>query len=976
MKLFKRNIYNLLSVLLLFLSLTSCDDQVFDGDASKEGYIMVRSLNNPDGFSEGGLDDMIYSLRILAFDAGSGLCKSNELYYATALTGNVLSHPILKGKYDFVFLANEPMLAEVRTRLEDIDSYNALKKMDYSAASFNSDDYIPMIAENKNVEVLSEGKINVNGSELTVLDVKLRRLAARVDVLLKSKIDLGNASSGSFKGVSFSNIPDRVPLVWGLSSDPISGSWVYEAPYLPYVGTPVDRTTTVRKLTLADNADYFDIDPSLLSTEDKNAGLVWAATVKRVIIPSSYFDQADDAVDAPVFTVNIVDKYSPSCLLKILSDPDYRLPANARLELTGIIMEPLEMNITPKAWEPVSSAWETEQLYLNLSQTEVNITDFNGARVTFESNAPVVRVSGIYDALGAFQSDAGKAFNQLQWGTWSKRWNYEYDAVAKTGKGYLDIIVNNQNQATGTYQIVLRASRKETWESANTLALSRRVKVNVTQEGTRYMFSPSSAASAYTGSAYIGAFYRNHEVGERIIQSMFWGGWWEATVPDAYKSWIKLSSTPSFDPMVGTSNPGEAEYYPVVPDYYRGETGFKVAGMHRIYFRVGLASTLPAGSMPRYGYVNLRYISGSLAGNPPAEGDTHAATSTGSEEIKTLCIYIRQGEADDYILDTSIDIPDNTSVSRDAGAICKFSPFNITVQSMLTDYNNRTDDFVKVVGRATTFVKYPSQAGALFQWGSPTEKYRKYAYYIRSLDANEFIDGGAIPNDIWGGNHKYDYDPFWIAPAGHEYSSFEEYGEVCPPGYRRPNNGVLSALAKNGTIQEVAKSEYLASLFREIPVGDSHRYIPDIYPNDPNAPNGIVRYIPKAVTNAQFGFYADGFFDRYPIQKKTLSAEEGNVEGVCLEDARAAFKGTLFFNPVTNASIFFPAAGRRQASDGKLQFNGGTGYYLTASLGNQWIDPSVNYSFKNVWQMEFTNFPAALSAVPGFGVSLRCVVDE
>ena len=88
------------------------------------------------------------------------------------------------------------------------------------------------------------------------------------------------------------------------------------------------------------------------------------------------------------------------------------------------------------------------------------------------------------------------------------------------------------------------------------------------------------------------------------------------------------------------------------------------------------------------------------------------------------------------------------------------------------------------------------------------------------------------------------------------------------------------------------------------------------------------------------------------------------------------FRGTLFFNPVTYASIFFPAGGRRAATSGRLQYNGGTGFYLTSSLGNQWIDPDANYSFRNVWQMELSNFPGALSAVPGFGVSLRCVVDE
>ena len=184
------------------------------------------------------------------------------------------------------------------------------------------------------------------------------------------------------------------------------------------------------------------------------------------------------------------------------------------------------MNITVKGWDEVKNDWETEQLYLNVSQSEVNITDFNGARVTFESNAKVVRVSGMYDTSGTFKEYVADGFNQLQWGEdWNKKWNYTYDAVAKVGKGYLDIIVNNGAQTTGTYHIVLKATRKESWEGVNTLSLSRSIKVNVVQEGKRYGFEPSTAASAYVGSSYIGAFYRNKEVGERIIQNTFWGSW-------------------------------------------------------------------------------------------------------------------------------------------------------------------------------------------------------------------------------------------------------------------------------------------------------------------------------------------------------------------------------------------------------------------------------------------------------------------
>ena len=91
-----------------------------------------------------------------------------------------------------------------------------------------------------------------------------------------------NIKRKKIKGVTFSNLPDKVPLVWGLPSSPMGSSWVYAEPDLNYTETAVTRNT-VRKFTLANDGSYFNIDPSLLSQEEINNGLVWAASVSRVI---------------------------------------------------------------------------------------------------------------------------------------------------------------------------------------------------------------------------------------------------------------------------------------------------------------------------------------------------------------------------------------------------------------------------------------------------------------------------------------------------------------------------------------------------------------------------------------------------------------------------------------------------------------------------------------------------------------------
>mgnify|MGYP000494333048 FL=1 len=104
--------------------------------------------------------------------------------------------------------------------------------------------------------------------------------------------------------------------------------------------------------------------------------------------------EQDDKGKAVNFIIDMGDNYSPSCELKISKEPlDYRLPLNTKLDLTAIIKEPLEVNIKASEWDYIANDWEIAgNRMLNVSHTEVSITDFNGARISFWSNMPVVRV--------------------------------------------------------------------------------------------------------------------------------------------------------------------------------------------------------------------------------------------------------------------------------------------------------------------------------------------------------------------------------------------------------------------------------------------------------------------------------------------------------------------------------------------------------------------------------------------------------
>ena len=88
----------------------------------------------------------------------------------------------------------------------------------------------------------------------------------------------------------------------------------------------------------------------------------------------------------------------------------------------------------------------------------------------------------------------------------TSRFLYTYDKTSQTGTGYMDVLLDEQNVkgARETYRIVLSVEDEDGGK------LQREIKINTAQDGKRFVFD------AY-GTGYIGAFFRDDEVGERII---------------------------------------------------------------------------------------------------------------------------------------------------------------------------------------------------------------------------------------------------------------------------------------------------------------------------------------------------------------------------------------------------------------------------------------------------------------------------
>ncbi|WP_018335998.1 hypothetical protein [Butyricimonas synergistica] len=986
------------AIVLLFMS---CIDEKLQND-TQEGFITFSGINSRSyegSFPGDGIDSKVETLRIIAFKT-DGTLESNVLYYGSALSENTLRHPIDQGEYNFIFLANEPPNTGIKAILDNIADYDGIKSISFPAEYFNSDKIIPMIAENNAVKILTDGKFEIGGNINSELTIGLRRLAARVDVVLKSKIDWGVDNNSEFDGIAFTNLPDRVPLVHGLPSDHPAGTWAYDDPTQTYNGTAITRSVE-RKFTMADNADYFDVDPTLLSAADKANGFVWAVKVKKVIIPSSFFTTKSAEGNAVVFTVNLINKYSPSCKLKILSDPDYRLPANARLELIGNIQEPLEVNIKPAPWTRIEEEWEIAGIRkLNVSQTDVKMTDQNGVRISFWSNMPVVKVLATVQKEGeAAERPTNEVFNCLTVDANNPNpYRFEFDPT--TGSGYMDLLIDGTNRISGTphdrtenmsgkYTLILSAE-----EANGKKPLQRTITVTVTQTGLRFVHNPT----ANQHGLFNAVFFKHDQKGERIITGQHAVDRpWSVKIPDAFQDWLVVSATPSFDPAVGTEYPGDAEHYQVIPNQYRVEKdGKEIKNINgRIYFRIGVkesANYVPSEtSTPKFGYVDLTYYPGGWQ--------------------TTMRIYVRQGEAPAYIYTSTDPIPDvvhngwngNTDITAQVRSdmrltssntrrkAAKFAPYNLTT----TKLSGYTDpDYENVGIKGARFVDFPSQAGALFQWavdlnGTITGMTN---YYRRGFNPSRSFLVTGFP---------WDYPEFpimWDGATG--IAVYKNTFEICPTGYRRPTDGYTNQISYNGYydylpaastpginhLTDVEYSEFRVSLFN-VPFAGNAASSADyktVYDNVvgtktgpgtyPYGTSGIAR---KQLRNTTFTFYSDGFFDRRPIKEPS----SGNY-GVSIDNSQVGYQGVLYFNPTTYASIFFPATGRLNNITGKLESPGSTGYYWSASASPAYtrseltVAPNDRRVRYGAWSFESAynsmNFRVSYQ---GFAQAVRCVAE-
>ncbi|MCD8174163.1 MAG: hypothetical protein LUD76_12055 [Alistipes sp.] len=211
------------------------------------------------------------------------------------------------------------------------------------------------------------------------------------------------------------------------------------------------------------------------------------------------------------------------------------------------------------------------------------------------------------------------------------------------------------------------------------------------------------------GRFYVGAFWRHNQTGERLIRIPYQNetaGEWTAIVIDG-ADWIKLDIKLSKDDIRnGGGITWDADESPA--DMNEKDAEYQVTGNattvsgnataeRPIYFRIGLKSTLPsAETAPRYGRVLIQYNNGT----------------------SSAFLYIRQGEAADYLMRNGDPVPNGSITARTKTV--KYSPYNLTSPEYIDGTRpggTNSADHSQVGTRGGVFTEYPSQGGCFFPMG-------------------------------------------------------------------------------------------------------------------------------------------------------------------------------------------------------------------------------------------------------------------
>lgn len=764
-------------------------------------------------------DNTLEQLRILIFNGGGGSLVEN-IHIPDINVKNPYTIEIPTGTYDFVFIGNEDSDSGLTLLLDAFTTSNTisdLETLSFDAAAFDSSKKIPMAYTERGIQIIDDNtykRVDDTANQTGTWEVLLKRLAMRLDVKITTE---NSVKAADFKKLVISNIPTHVPV---LETD-ASGNTLYNG------GASGSSSLTITKAN-GDTGSF-----------DQNARGVYEWVASRLILPSTVFtsDAESDALTLECHYVQGETSVSP---LKTGIDDYYQVPRNTFITATMAITPSLTVYVGVEDWdEKILEVFAGRNRELNVSEFSISITTNTRARIWFSSNMPEVTVS--LQSGGSLDD----YFKDLP----DHNLHYDYDATTGMGSGYIDFMTcdgydkGNIGGLMGGLPVNITAG-----------GLTRTVSVSITDTGTN-----SSDKIGYF--EYVGAFWRNDQVGERVITGRSTGTWTAEIVSG--REWAVLGVGKSMDKGI-YENPDDAENYPVDGDSYI------VSGTGEVNFRIG-AKSQNSGA-PRYGRVRI--------------------ITTSNSGSTTAYIYLRQGEEADYLMRPQDVGKNNYGTESSWGEneprplANKILPYNVTAANITggSNLSNQT----KIGKQQGVLVEYPTQAGAFFFWGESAST----VYAIHPVNGTGSF-GSSWSNTI--------SNVYW--------DSLDQ--DVCPPGYRRPNNGTTGSTGKYDSAEY---SEMMQTLWLN--------------------PEGVVSS--SNTYNCYFGYYAAGFFDRRRIEDPVYGQSDGinTASAVDKSGSTVAYTGCLLFNPDEdfNASVFFPCPGiRLSSSNGILRYTGKQAYYWTST---------------------------------------------
>jgi len=312
--------------------------------------------------------------------------------------------------------------------------------------------------------------------------------------------------------------------------------------------------------------------------------------------------------------------------------------------------------------------------------------------------------------------------------------------------------------------------------------------------------------------------------------------------------------------------------------------------------------------------------------NPPARYAVVLLSYNNGAKMQKM--FIRQGEGADYVMRPG---DSGTGVPAGRPSAVKFVPYDLIDPLKRTP--NNYNSAVALPANGGAFTDFPTKAG----------------YFFIYCDTKAFAPD--IPSGIIGA---------WTRGNGTKGFWFTNL-EVCPVGYRRATDSANPTTAQGTGI--VAGSEMRQSLWL-------------------NPPSDTI----SNTNNSVWGYYADGYFDRRnPVSSLGLISTP--FSAVNTNSIEVAYEGRLFFNPITNASLFFSAGGFRYDNSGQLFNAGGRARYWTSTSkstnnqqGSAWFLFLYTNTDNNIAAMYYDSEPNQPSPAPApvdfsktSGALVRCV---